>query len=834
MSTVFSARARRGRLSWLAFVSAGAIAAAGAAQAADATTDAAVAAETTAADTAPTVPTLGEVIVTAQKREENLKTIPVSVSAVGGEAVKVERIASFDDLSRAVPNVAFNTGAMEGVTNISIRGVSSTAGSATVGTYIDDVSVTIPNLFYEGNVEPALPDLARIEVLRGPQGSLYGDSSEGGTIRYISQAPKLGAYSADFTGDVSDTDHGGWNYSGGVNVNLPLIQDKFALRIAVSGGYDSGWIDHFGQQLVDFAPVGGGALLNRGVNWDTYGTVHVVGEYAPTDDLTITPSFYFRHFHANDSSAFYIDVPGLGLYDQDKTTQEPDTDDFGVASLEIRKKLGFADFTSVTGYFWRSHARTEDGNFFNSVVFADDFLAALPGACPVACAPLPNPVNPAITPQDALNIMSNLPSQVHLTAATQQVTQEFRLSSPDSASRLKWVAGIYFATQRIHETDFQQIDNINSTFLNLYGETLEQSSAEVAFNDGIPGTVLFPDNIDESDNRYYYNTQYAAFGQVDWEFLNSWRLGVGGRYEYATEHFDATEIGFYQIGNISPYHQAQSANSFTPKFTLSHDFSSDETVYASAGEGFRLGGPTGPIVFGPGTVCAQDFAAINQTSQPSQFSSDTLWTYEAGSKGSYFGNRLSINTAAFYTDWHNIQQQIYLPICGYYFTANVGDARIYGGEFEAALKVTDWLRLDATGSANSATITRTVNPVDVPVGSNLVDVPVATFTVAAIFDRPLRDDLDLSARIDYAYTGDSNGSYQRINPVGQPNLNFSNPAYGVLNASIMLRKGPYDISLYAKNLLGDHTLIQTPEVNTVYEGYTVHPRVIGLTIDAHL
>ena len=689
MTFIAPARRPAQRRAWLAFVSATALLAAGAARAGDAT----AASANAAADTS-SASDVGEVIVTAQKRAENVRTVPVSISALGGEAVKVERITSFDDLSRAVPDVAFNSAAMEGVTNISIRGVSSTAGSATVGTYIDDVSVTTPNLFYEGNVEPSLPDLQRIEILRGPQGTLYGDSSEGGTIRYISQAPKLDTYTADVTGDISDTEHGGLNYAATVNVNIPVIPDKFAIRVAVSHAYDSGWIDHYSQDLVDYAPVGGGALEQRGVNWDRSDTFHVIAEIAPTDDLTITPAFYYRHFHANDSSAFYIDMPGLGLYDEDKTTQEPDSDDFGVASVTVRKSFGWADLTSVTSYFDRQHARIEDGNYFNSVVFAFDFLAFLPEACPVACPPLPNPVNPAITPQDALNIVSNLPSQVHLTETVQQVAQELRLSSPDtSSSRIKWVGGFYFAKQFIHELDFQQIEGISSTFLNLYGETLEQSSAETAFNDGVPNTVLFPDDIDEADNRHYNNSQYAAFGQIDWTFLPAWRLGVGGRYEYAEENFNATEIGFYQIGNISPYHQAQQANSFTPKVTLSNDLSSEETLYASAGEGFRLGGPTGPIVFGPGTVCAEDFAAINQTSQPSQFSSDTLWTYEVGSKGAYFGDRLSINAAGFYTNWHNIQQQIYLPICGYYFTANVGDARIYGGEYEAAFKVTDWLRL---------------------------------------------------------------------------------------------------------------------------------------------
>jgi len=760
---------------------------------------------------------LQDIVVTAQKRAQNLKSVPISVSALSGEQTRIQRIGNFDDLSRAVPGVAFDSSGTEGVTNISIRGVSSTAGSATTGLYIDDVSVTVKNLFYEGSIEPRLADLDRIEVLRGPQGTLYGDSSEGGTIRYISQSPNLHAYSAVLTGDLSDTYRGGENHGLSADLNLPIVPDLFAVRVSASSTYDSGWINHYAQDLVDYAAVGGGALERKGVNSDHVDTVHITGKITPGWDLTITPAFYYQHTYVNDSSAFYLDTPGLGVYDQDKQVQEYGRDTVSLASLDIRKGLGFADLTSVTGLFQRDHARQEDGTFFNSTTFAEAFLATVP---------LPNPVNPNITPNDALNIIGNLPSAVKLNTHYIQFTQEFRLSSPDTGAgqRLHWVAGVYFAQQSVHNTDFQQIPTINSTFLSLYGQTMENSSVESAFNGGVPNTILFPDDIDEYDNRTYKESQYSGFGQIDYDPWKGWHVGLGGRYQVAAEHFDSVETGFYQIGNISPYYQQATARSFTPKVTLSHDVNADETVYASAGEGFRLGGPTGPITFGPNTVCAGDFSAINQTVQPTHFASDSLWTYELGSKGQFFGNRLSINGAGFYTNWRNIQQQIYLPTCGYYFTENVGDARIYGGELEAAFKLTSHLRLDASFDAESATITHSINPIDVPVGSNLIDVPVGTATAGATYSRPLTDTVRLLARIDFNWTGHSYGSFQSGNP------NYYNPAYSVLNASIALTRDGYSLSLYGKNLLNDQTIIQSPEINTVVEGYTVHPRVIGVTL----
>ena len=802
---------------WLSFASMAVLA--GAAQAADGGAPAA-----DAAAAAAVAPPAAEIVITAQKRSQDIKSVPISVSAVSGEETRALHIDSFDDLSRTVPGLAFDSSGSEGTTNISIRGVSSTAGSATVGLYLDDVSITTKNLFYEGSVDARLPDLDRIEVLRGPQGTLYGDSSEGGTIRYISEAPNMARYTADMSLDSSHTERGGWNVGATANINLPIVPDKVAARLAISETSDSGWINHYTQNLVDYAAVGGGTLNKAGVNTERATTAHLTIKITPGDDLTITPALYYQRVASGDTSAFYLDTPGLGLYDQDKEVQEWGVDSFTVASLNITKGLGFADLTSVTGLFDRQHDRQEDGTFFNSTTFAQAFLGALPGACATACAPLPNPVNPAITPNDALNIIGNLPSAVKLDTKYVQFTQELRLASPETGpgQQLHWVAGLYFAQQRVHNTDFQQIPGINSTFLSLYGETMEDSSVETAYNGGVPGTTLFPDDIDESDNRTYKETQYSAFGQIDYDPFPDWHVGVGGRYEVAAEHFDSTEIGFYQIGNISPYHQQAQNDSFTPKVTISHDFSTEETVYASAGEGFRLGGPTGPITFGPNTVCAGDFATIDQTSQPTKFGPDSLWTYELGSKGRYFDNRLTLNASGFYTDWHNIQQQIYLPTCGYYFTQNVGDAQIYGGELEAALKVTEALRVNLTFDSQSATITKTINPVDVPVGSALVDVPVASASAGGSYSRSVGPDLYFIGRLEYSWTGHSHGSYQ------SSNADFYNPSYGTMNMNLSLSHGAYEVQLYAKNLLDDKTIIQTPEINTVVEGYTVHPREIGM------
>lgn len=758
----------------------------------------------------------GEIIVTAQKRSENIVKVPISMSVLSGIDLTNQRVYDYDDLSRAVPGVAFNAVAgEEGRDNIVIRGVSSTSGASTVGLYLDDVSITVPNLYRDGSISLRLPDIERIEVLRGPQGTLYGDSSEGGTIRFLTIAPDLTTLSGAATGDVSDTLPGGANFALSGMVNLPIVTDKLAVRASVNYVNDSGWVDHF-------TPAG--VRDRRGVNRENSLTVHVTAKWAPAPGLTITPAFFYQRANDADNAAFY---PALGLWQQNKLVAEPSHDTIALGSLTVAKEVGFADLTSVSGYFRRIASRTEDGTFFNSTAFAQFFL---------------DPIYPQFQPQNDA-VIANLPSFVHFRTSYDVFNQELRLSSNTSGwtpGWLKWVAGAYYSTQRVHNTDFQQIPGINTTFAGIYGQPMEASLVETAYGNpnfgqpgGGPAITLFPNDIDESDDRTYRQQQIAVFGQLDIGFARGWKLDVGGRYLHAHEDFISVETGFYQIGNLgyqtqgqpaaAPYTQAASTNAFLPKATLYHDLGTASSAYLSAAKGFRLGGPTGPIVFGPTSVCNVDFQAIGQTSQPTQFGSDSLWTYEAGSKNEFIHRRLHFNVSGYFTNWSNIQQQIYLPTCGYYFTSNVGNAHIYGGELEASFKISKSLQVNASTSVADAKITKSNNPADVAIGQRLIDVPGITATAGLFYTIAVGHALTFTGIINDTFTGHSYGSYQPGNP------NYHNPAYNVLNASAGLTIGRSQLTLYVKNLLDDRTIIQSPQINTVIEGYTVHPRTIGLS-----
>ncbi|WP_353230894.1 TonB-dependent receptor [Novosphingobium sp.] len=757
------------------------------------------------------------IIVTAQKRNEDIRTVPISLSVLSGAALKDQKITSYDDLSRAVPGVAFNAVAgEEGRTNIVIRGVSSVSGASTVGLYLDDVSITVPNLYRDGSIDVRLPDIERVEVLRGPQGTLYGDSSEGGTIRFITSPATADKLGATVTGDLSGTQHGGTNYATTGTFNLPLVRDKLALHASVAYQNDSGWVDHYTP---------GGTLDKKGVNSADSLTARVSATWTPDATLTVTPAFFYQRANNADNAAFY---PDHGLWTQNKLVAEPSQDTVMLGSLSIKKSMGFADLTSVTGLYDRVAARIEDGTYFNSTAFALFFL---------------DTVYPDQAAQND-SIIANLPSVVHYRTHYRQFSQELRLSSNDSsayAGWLKWVAGAYYATQTVHNTNYQTIDGINTTFQSLYGFALDTSAVQNAFGNptygqenGGPAIPLFPNDIDESDDRTYRQQQFAVFGQASIAFAKGWKLDLGGRFSTAHEDYVSVETGFYQIGNLgyqtagqppaAPYTQAGTSHAFLPKATLYHDLSGSNSVYATAAKGFRLPGPTGPIVYGPTSVCNGDFQAIGQTSQPTQFQSDSLWTYEVGTKNEFMGRRIRVNAAGYVTNWKNIQQQIYLPTCGYYFTSNIGDARIWGAEAEAGFKLNSSLSVNASASVNNAKVIRSNNATTVAVGQHLIAVPGFTATAGASYLHPINASAAVVALVNYAYTGHSYGSYLMTD------TNYYNPAYGVVNASVGLRFGPHQITLYAKNLFDNQTIIQRPQINTVTEGYTVHPRTIGVTL----
>ena len=758
-----------------------------------ATTSVAFAQDAAQQGAAPTTG-LEEVIVTSQKRTQDVQAIPASISVLSGYALKQQQITSYDDITRAVPGVSFSAGGAPGLNFLEMRGVSSTSGAATVGIYLDEVPLNVRSTNYDGNTELKLFDIDRVEVLRGPQGTLYGASSMGGTIRFIPKTPDLENYGGEITLGLGGTYHGDLNYASEAVVNVPIAVDKFAVRAGISYSQDSGYINNQNYYT--------GKPQLYGTNTERPLVGRIAALYQVNDDWSITPAVFFQRDNLGDNSDFY---PALGLWEQNKQTRESSHDTVAVPSLTIKGDLGFAQLDTVTSYFWRQENRETDGQYFGSYALAHFFLDY---AYPEKAAQ-----------NDA--IIGNLPGPTTYEITHHQVTQEIRLSSPDdNTGPLRWVGGLYYSTYWDEREDLGFNPGLGAAFEKIYGFNIEDS----LLGNGPGGPAVFPDDMTYEERIRDNEQQYAVFGQVDYDILPTLHAAVGLRYQYARtqELFKASD--FYAVGNSAPFNSVSKDYAFTPKFSLTYDVAEKSTVYGTISKGFRNGGPTGPDPAGPGNICANDYASFGINNPPTKYGPDTLWNYEIGTKARFLNNTLSVNMSGYYINWQNIQQNIYLPTCGFNFTTNVGDAEIYGAEWEMVYQPIPSLKLGLNGSVEHARITDSNNPETVPVGSKIIFVPDWSLDVSGEYNTPINDDYLLFIRADYDFTGPSQGSYQITNP------NFKDREYGVLNGTIGVEYDTWTASLYAKNLTNDHKIIQEPQINSVYGGYTVRPLTYGVTV----
>jgi outer membrane receptor protein involved in Fe transport len=792
---------------------------------------------------------LQEIIVTAQKRTEDIKDIPFSVSAISGSQLAEHHVADYDDITRTVPGIGFQAGPGPGLDNIEIRGVSSTSGSATVGIYIDEVSVTVSNSLYDGAVQPKLFDLERIEVLRGPQGTLYGASSMGGTIRFITKQPDLNSFSASVSTDLSETHHGGFNNDEYGILNIPVIEGVFALRIGVDLGNESGYIDHYVPTATGAGPDGTilslgtndstGVLGARGVNDVRTQVFRVVGKIAAPDDWTITPAYLWQRTAASDTNIFY---PDIGLYDQDKRVAEPYADYLNLPSLTVTKSFGWADLTSVTSYFKRDFRRTTDGTLYNSNIFANTYVV---GGLSTASNP-PTPPATAAQIYQAQTVLGFLASPAGYDARTEQFSQELRLSSKATSIagvETTWTAGLYFANQRRRFLDDEYIRGLQTIFQNIFGYGI-YSPQSVVGPSYYAATAAYPAEPFANGLIYYGHTypnqkQIAPFADVGIEITPSLKGTIGVRYVSAKSTELVNSGGFYSYGLPATYNVNENFSATTPKFSLDYALNASSNLYTTIAKGFRLGGPTGPVPAyepngpppaTPGT-CDTDYRTFGLTGAPNEYQSDSLWSYELGSKGRYLDNRLSINAAVYAINWTAIQQTINLPTCGFNFTTNVGDAKVYGSELEVRALATPNLTLALNAGSTHAYIAsvstegaRIVYP-----GEWVLNVPLYTVTPSFDYDAPVNDRMSVFVRGDFPYTGRSRGYFDSS---GLPHV--FQPGYGIVNMSVGFTRDKLSVRLYAKNLLNWKNIIQYPSVNSVQEGYTVRPATFGITATLEL
>jgi iron complex outermembrane recepter protein len=778
-----------------------------------------VRAATAAAANSPT--DVGEIIVTATRKEEALSKVPQSISAFTAAKMDVQGIKNIGDLSKFTPGVTFDQASHD----ISIRGISSTAGSGTTGIYVDDTPVQVRNLgLNANNTLPAVFDLSRIEVLRGPQGTLFGAGSEGGTVRYITNQPSLTHFSGFAHAELAFTEDGGTSYEGGVAAGGPLIQDKLGFRISAWGRRDGGWINRVDYQSL--------AVTDRNANRaDTY-ALRAALAWAPTSNLTITPGIFYQKRDKHNYDNYWVGISSPGNYLSGTPDRQADPDRFILPTLKIEWDLSRVKVISNTSYYDRlERVGGYSGTLYNLSYFqhylTNDPALSIYGypsdPMGVPCANNCQSQYPLLTPT-GLNVpgLPNYNAQNRITNAQQNFTQELRVQSNDPNSRLQWTVGLFYAFDRQQSKEEIIDPQLNQLSQLLWGEDIVTAWGE----------DLLPGSVDYVNNTRAHDRQIALFGDATYAITDKLKLNVGLRYAWTKFVYSNTNDGPQDllggpatVDNGGIVSGGKSEHPFTPKVSLSYQITPDDLIYATVAKGYRIGGATPPL---PVQACGPGF--------PTSYDSDSTWSYEAGTKDRFFDRRLQVSASGYYIRWFGIQQAFYVPACGVQFTTNAGQAVSTGFDLQSQWQVTPAFDLELSVGYNDAHYSKTAldaNGDVLNVKGDVLDVAPWTVSLGAqyIFQAFGRDAF---VRADYVFHSKRTGMI----PTEDPNTAFydqyliPDPETHEVSMRAGFSLGNWDFAVYAENLLNAHPQLgytHQDSATTLYEATTLRPRTVGLS-----
>ena len=754
---------------------------------------------------------LEEIVVTAQRREESLDKVPVSVTAFSQKTMDELHVQSFSDLAAVVPGLVVSTvgvGAAQSNTDVAIRGIFSNGNAPTTGVYIDETPISVRKnngAGFSGSPQPDIFDLDRVEVLRGPQGTLFGSGAMGGVIRYITPQPNLQNSSGYAKAESSYTDRGAPSYAVGIAYGAPVVQGVAAFRV-------SGWF-HSDGGFIDTEDPYTGAILGRNANSSSAYTLRPAFTWAPESGLTVTAAMFMQHQHSDEPNEYWrtellnpeegAHVSGAGA-----TVKQLLTDDLTVPSLSIKYDLHGLTLESDTSYLNRKYTDFDDWS---------NFLGAFFGA---------NPVDPSLSSYSAYD------KNIDKTTAWQQ---EFRLSSHDPDARFSWVAGAYY--RRAVENVAQYIAPDLSPITEL---VFGANSFDVF---GVPDYVVNGQEYDSYSQASTVTEQKALFGEVAFKITPQLKANVGVRVEHSVIRdqqlildgpLEGTTYSTITLPN-------QSETPVTPRFGLTYQYTDTDMIYATAAKGYRTGGSNAPI---SNSLCGPSLAALGLQNVPTTFNSDSLWSYEIGAKDSFLDRRLSVQTSVYYIDWTAIQTSVNLPDCGVLFTANRGKAISEGFDFQVAAVLVEGLKASANvgydnayqpNAAYGAPTTGGAIPLLVGAGDKLQNIAPWSASVHLDYSRDigrLIDDTLGYFRVDYRWLDADPKADPRVADYDPGTGPYPNQAYGMLNLRLgILHKG-FDISAFVNNatrsdpVLGlTHASIGDP----LYSATAIRPLTAGLT-----
>jgi iron complex outermembrane recepter protein len=699
-------------------------------------------------------------LVTATKREESLQKIPISVTAISGQDLQDRNAVNFDDYARTVPGLSF-TDLGGGRERIAIRGVDSKIGQAVVGYYFGETPIPDSSSVSAEKVafDPEIVDINRVEVLRGPQGTVFGSGSMGGTIRVIPNEPDATKRELLIKNILSSTEHanGAAELLSGM-LNIPLIADSLAMRMSTWASWGSGYIqrqvaspDSLGANRATgatpvFRPA---AIVPAG---EVFGG-RVALRFQASKSLDLEASLYSdqQYYQGFQDITTGPQNPNDGLVQNVLfNQQEQNRNRLTIGNFKLTADAGFADLLMSLSYTRRLLSLEQE------TAAALEYLGFSPA---FSAAP------------------------IFEQGRDDAYFGEIRLSSKPSGSQpwnnVQWLLGASYGYQK------------GWTDISLVVPGFSQAFASIA--GAVTGNNLF------EERAITWIKQSALFGELRFEPVESLSLVAGARWYSYSRTDSQPETGLFAAtpndGSIPNPYTAPTvrgeANGVVYRGAVSWQQSRSILYYAQASEGFR--GPFGR--FALPNVCAANAAQLGSSTAAGEVAADNLWNYELGAKTSWFEQQLRINVALYRIDWSHVQQSILLT-CGFTLKENLGGVVNEGGEVEAEGRITKALSGGvAVGYVHSA-LQQDVFGIPHTQGQPLPDVPKMTASAFLDYDLGNFGSWSGTARADYSYTGQSISTYS-----SGASFVPDQGSLTLLGAQLTFRRSHLELSLFGRNLL---------------------------------
>ena len=714
-----------------------------------------------------------EIVVTATRRETRLLDTPISMTVVGSDTLQATQADDFSDFSRLVPGLtAIDSGPAD--RRYALRGLQS-AGEPEVALYYDDIPMTgLPGGSLDtGDRQPDIKlwDMDRVEVLRGPQGTLYGDGSMGGTIRIISKRPLLDTFQAAAQVSGATTADGGgpsWRWNG--MVNLPLVNDTLAVRFAGYYRDEGGWIDNLERARVTLRQTPG-----DGLNWEHTAGGRASILFEPTEDLTVTGIAYYQNTRTGNTSDTYPQFTTADdRYVSAAFVRTPYTDQLQMYNLVVNDKLKWADLVINGAYESRAVDDTQDtSRYLLSLFGCSEYNWS------VSCSGAP--VIPAA-------------SFEHETVSS--TSAEVRLVSRQPGP-FQWTVGSFLQSATTYRRG--QIAQTDTAGL-------------VQFNaaDGDAGKRLFArNNFDAAD-------KLAVFEESSYEFARGLDAIVGLRWFHSYRSDEQVIVQQFFPGEPTgpePF-QKLSQNDLFKKFELSYKVTAGALLYAEAAQGFRSGGPNYP-------------GGFTTTAPP--YRGDSLWDYELGWKLAFADRRIIWTGALFRINWSHLQQLV--PTSVFSYIVNAGSARSDGFETELQTPLYKDLRLEAGASLANAHLIG-LQPLasnsasQLYEGDRLAGAPRWTTNLGMTYAHPIVGKLRLTARLDYTYQSGSADIVAVQNPAY-----FTIPGSNLVGLHVGIERANWNVQLSVDNLCNSFVPLTAKALdsNLAESIIAARPRTLALT-----